>query len=75
MSEIEKYFNSCMDYWIGNGDSKGVATIKTIWWDCVEVWNADKSWTEEKVQFIKKWRDYEPYGEVPPSEFVENGNA
>lgn len=75
MSQIEQYFEACVNYWISQGDSMGVATIKAIWWDCVEVWNADKSWTKEKIEFVNRWRKYEPYGEVPPSSCVEVGNA
>ena len=72
---IQNYFNSCVDYWMSKGDSIDAAIAKAIWWDCVEVWNADKSWTDEKVVFINQWRKYEPYGPVPEAKRVEEGNA
>ena len=75
MNEIENYFNQCVAYWMGTGVSKGVATVRAIWWDCVEVWNADKSWDANKIEFINRWRKYKPYDPVPESELVESGNA
>lgn len=76
MERIEAYFNLCVGYWMSQGVSKGVATVRALWWDCVEVWNADKSWNDDKVAFIKKWRSwYEPYGDIPAPDRVMEGNA
>lgn len=75
MNNIESYFNSCVNFWVSTGVSKGVATVRALWWDCVEVWNFDKSWTPEKVEFINRYRRYEPYGPVPEAKRVEEGNA
>lgn len=72
---LKEYFDACVNYWMRNGDSKGVATVKAIWWDCVEVWNADKSWNEEKVAFINRYRSYKPYDPVPEAVMVEEGVA
>lgn len=75
MENIENYFGTCVAYWMSTGVSKGVATVRTIWWDCVEVWNADKSWTEEKVKFINRYRKYKPYDAIPDEEYIAEGNA
>lgn len=75
MPEIESYFNACVRFWELTGLSKGAATVRAIWWDCAEVWNADKSWTPEKVEFINRYRQYEPYGLIPEEKCVEAGNA
>ena len=72
-AEIEKYFDVCRDYWVRNGDSKGVATSKAFWWDCVEVWNSDNSWNEDKRKFAKVWRGYVQGSPVPDAKFVEMG--
>ncbi len=75
MENIEEYFGTCVAYWMSTGVSEGVATCRAIWWDCVEVWNADKSWTEDKITFINRYRKYKPYDPVPETEMVEEGNA
>lgn len=75
MKEIETYFDSCVNYWMSTGVSKGVATVRAIWWDCVEVWNIDKSWDENKIIFINKYRTYEPYSAIPEEDRVREGNA
>lgn len=75
MENIEKYFKICVNYWMSLGLSKGAATVRAIWWDCIEVWNADKSWTDEKVEFVNRYRKYRPYDPVPESRCVEEGNA
>lgn len=72
---IKDYFDSCVSYWIERGDSKSVAVAKAIWWDCVEVWNFDKSWTDEKVAFIRQYRNYKPYDPIPEEKCVMSGNA
>ena len=73
--EIENYFETCVAYWMRSGDSKKVATVKALWWDCVEVWNFDKSWNADKIEFINRYRHYKPYDPVPEAKFVEAGNA
>ena len=73
---MNEYFEACKAYWMRCGDSEGVATTKALWWDCVEVWNADRSWNDEKVKLVKQYRPwYEPYGPVPESSRVAEGNA
>lgn len=72
---IQDYFNACVSFWMSRGDSKGIATIKALWWDCVEVWNADKSWNDEKIVFVNQYRKYKPYGPIPEAECTAAGNA
>ena len=72
---IQQYFDACVNYWMRQGCSRGLATVRTIWWDCVETWNTDHTWTDAKVKFINKYRKYEPYGPVPEKERVEKGEA
>ena len=71
MDEIKKYFDLCVAYWERQGDSKGLATSKAIWWDCIEVWNTDKSWNDDKIAFINQYRKYKPYDPIP--EGIEKG--
>lgn len=75
MAEIEEYFNSCINYWISTGISRGAATVRTLWWDCAEIWNVGKSWTPAKIEFFNRYRRYEPYGALPERDCVEKGNA
>ena len=75
MENIENYFGTCVAYWMSTGLSEGAATARAVWWDCVEVWNADKSWTEDKIVFINRYRKYKPYDPVPGKNMVEEGNA
>ena len=72
---IKNYFDSCVNFWMNNGDSKGVATVKALWWDCVEIWNFDKSWNNDKVAFVNQYRKYIPYDPIPEPAMVECGNA
>lgn len=74
-SEIENFFESCVAYWMRSGCSKGIATVRAIWWDCVECWNIDKSWNENKISFINRFRKYKPYDPIPDEKLVESGNA
>ena len=73
MDEIKKYFDLCVAYWERQGDSKGLATSKAIWWDCIEVWNADKSWNDDKIAFINQYRKYKPYDPIP--EGIKKGSV
>ena len=75
MENIENYFGTCVAYWMSTGLSEGVATVRALWWDCVEVWNADKSWTEDKIKFINRYRKYTPYDAIPEEDKVKKGNA
>ncbi len=75
MNEIEAYFRACVKYWMSTGLNEGHAIVRAIWWDCVEVWNADKSWNKDKVNFINKFRRYQPYEPTPDDKLVEEGNA
>ncbi len=75
MNKTETYFQQCKSYWMRNGDPEGIATIKALWWDCAEVWNASKSWDEEKINFFKKWRNYKPYSAIPEEKCIMEGNA
>lgn len=75
MSAIEAYFNNCVNYWVSNGISRGAATVRALWWDCAEIWNAGKSWTPAKIEFFNRYRKYEPYGALPEPDRVEEGNA
>lgn len=74
-NKVYDYFNLCRDYWLTTGDRLGVATSKAFWWDCVEVWNADKSWNEEKEEFAWSFRAYKPYDPVPSARVVEEGGV
>lgn len=73
--EIEQYFETCKRYWMRQNIPEGVATVRALWWDCVEVWNADKSWTKEKEEFVRRYRQYTPYDPIPDEEHVREGNA
>ena len=73
--KVEEYFNSCKQYWIRQGLPMSQVMSRVIWWDCVEVWNMDKSWNAAKVAFINQYRRYRPYGPTPEKEAVESGNA
>ena len=75
MDKIKEYFEACVNYWISTGVSKGVATVRAIWLDCVEVWNADKSWNDDKIAFINQYRKYKPYDPIPEEDGVNEGNA
>lgn len=75
MENIEDYFGTCIAYWMTTGVSKGVATVMALWWDCVEVWNADKSWTPTKIEFVNRYRKYKPYDPIPEPDAVREGNA
>ena len=75
MDNIKSYFESCINYWMSTGVSKGVATVRALWWDCVEIWNADKSWNDDKIAFVNSYRKYKPYDPVPEAKLVEVGQA
>lgn len=75
LADIRSYFESCRAYWTRNGATPAAATSRALWWDCCEVWNADKSWTPEKIEFINQYRQYKPYGPIPEEERVATGNA
>lgn len=76
MNDIQDYFDSCIEYWIREHNlSREVATVRAIWWDCVEIWNTDKTWNDEKIAFINRYRQYKPYDPVPEEECVAKGNA
>ena len=72
-AQVKDYFDRCKNYWTGSGDTEGVATSKAFWWDCVECWNADKSWTPAKEKFAKEFRNYKPGDPVPDSNLVAEG--
>ena len=74
-SEIERFFKSCVAYWMRGGCTKEVAIVRAIWWDLVECWNIDKSWNEEKVDFVNRYRKYKPYDPIPDEKLIEVGNA
>ena len=76
MSDIEAFFDACVNFWITRcGCSKDVATVRAIWWDCVEAWNIDRSWDENRISFINRFRKYNPYDPIPEESLVESGNA
>ena len=76
MEYIEKYFEQCKKFWMKEYKiSEDAATIRALWWDCAEVWNADKSWNDNKIAFINRYRKYTPYDPIPDEESVENGTA
>lgn len=75
MYEIEVFFENCVNYWIRTGCSKEIATVRAIWWDCAECWNIDKSWDNNRVEFINRFRKYKPYDPIPDEKLVESGNA
>ena len=57
MEEIRVYFETCKTYWIRQGFSEEIATSRAFWWDCVEGWDIDKSWTDEKRKFAEQYRN------------------
>lgn len=71
--DVLRYFNRCKAYYMRNGDSDAVATSKAFWWDCVEVFNFDKSWNDAKRKFAKEFRNYTPGDPVPDAKLVEEG--
>ena len=71
--EVVSYFEECRNYWENGGDSRGVATSKAFWWDCVGVWNLDKSWNEAKEKFAMDWRGYKKGNPIPEADYVERG--
>ena len=76
MGSIQKYFDTCVSYWVReHGLSIGAAMVRAIWWDCVEVWNIDKSWNKEKIDFINQYRKYKPYDPIPEERLVEEGKV
>lgn len=75
MEKINSYFSSCKKFWLSTGDSEGVATSKTFWWDCVEVWNHDKSWTPVKERWAWNFRAYKPGNPIPDSNLVVEGGV
>ena len=75
MDKIKEYFNSCVNYWMSTGVSKWVATCRVIWWDCVDVWNTEKSWNDDKVAFVNQYRKYKPYDPIPEEDRIQEGNA
>lgn len=75
MDKIREYFDLCVNYWVSTGISKECATIRALWWDCAEVWNADKSWDDDKVKFFNSYRKYTPYGPIPEETMVSEGMA
>ena len=75
MEDIKKYFDACVNYWMKDGSSREVAMVKALWWDCAEVWNADKSWNDDKIKFINQYRKYTPYDPIPEEKMVECGMA
>lgn len=74
MERIKMYFEACVNYYLSRGDSKEVAVAKAFWWDCVEVWNIDKSWDPDRIAFVNQFVHYEPYTEIPSEEEIENGH-
>lgn len=75
MKDIQMYFDACVKYWQSTGCSKAAAVSRAIWWDCVEVWNVDRSWNDNKISFINRYRSYKPYDPVPDESLVRDGNA
>ena len=75
MREIKEYFEKCKQFWISRGDREGVATSKAFWFDCVEIWNFEKSWTPVKEKFAMDFRGYKPGDEVPSEKVIEKGEC
>ena len=76
MENIQAYFDSCVQYWMETHHlNKDAAIARAIWWDCVEIWNADGSWNNDKIAFINKYRSYRPYDPIPEEKCVADGNA
>ena len=74
-NEVQAYFDMCKAYWERLGNPSAVATCKAFWWDCVEVWNMDKSWNDEKKAFAKAFRGYVPGNPIPDESVVEAGDC
>ena len=76
MKNIKAYFDGCVKYWMEMHHlNKDAAIVRVIWWDCVEVWNADKSWDDDKIAFINQYRKYKPYDPIPKEKCIKEGNA
>lgn len=73
--EVQEYFDTCKAYWMRIGNTEGVATCKAFWWDCVEVWNMDDSWNEDKEKFARDFRGYRKGDPVPDAAVVEEGGC
>ena len=73
--DVRQYFDMCKRYWMSTGDSEGVATSKAFWWDCIEVWNADDSWNEEKEKFALEFRNYHKGDPIPEESLIEKGGC
>ncbi len=71
--EIKEYYEECVKFWIRQGDCKAVAMAKALWWDCIEIWNATKSWNDDKVNFVNQYRKYTPYDPIPEGIAIEKG--
>ena len=83
--ELQAYFDACVNYWKGFNDSVRVAIAHAIWYDCIEVWDMDDSWTDAKLEFVRQYipdyRKGEPVPEPDDRDFTarivlhEGGNA
>lgn len=72
LDQVTAFFDTCKAYWLRKGDSARVATSKALWWDCIEVWNFDRSWNDAKRQFASMF-GYKEGDPVPAPEVVERG--
>lgn len=60
---IAKYFETCKQFWLNNGCDEREANRRALWWDCKEVWDADKSWNKEKKNFFEAMKRNIPFVE------------
>lgn len=70
--QVADYFATCKAYWLRQGDSEQVASAKAFYWDCVEVWNFDRSWNDAK-RCMAEMFGYKEGDPVPAPELVEKG--
>lgn len=66
-SRILDYFDTCIEYWERKGESRLLAIAHTIWYDCIEVWNIDNSWTDEKLRFVRLFYPHYQPGDTTDS--------
>ena len=55
ITDVENYFFACLDFWRRKGYEDHEAFVRTLCYDCVEVWNYDKSWNDAKLEFVRRY--------------------
>lgn len=59
--EILAFYKQCKKFWVERvGCTEAEAESRALWWDCVEAWDFDKSWTDVKRNFVDSLKDCVP---------------